>query len=67
MRLDIKKLDLAMARRKWDTPQLAEAAKIKQPSLSYWRKGRPIRPSTAGKLAEALGVDVAEIVEGGAG
>ena len=43
--------------------QLASAAAISRKTLSYIMYGKNCKPVVAGKIAKALGVDVAEIIE----
>ena len=63
MKANRKKLELAMARACICTNDLAREAKIPLPTLNNVITGRGIRPATIGKVAKALGVDVAEIIE----
>ena len=61
-RIITQSLHLAMARSGIGTTELAERAGISTQTL--WRsmyKGKPVRLSTAGRIARALGVDVTEI------
>jgi len=63
MTIDVKKLKLAMARACLDVKELGAAADIGNATLTRILHGNEsVRFSTAGKLARALGVDVAEII-----
>jgi predicted transcriptional regulator len=63
MRADREKLDLAMARACITTAQLSKDAKMPRPTVNNVISGRSVRPSTMGKIAVALRVDVAEILK----
>lgn len=63
MKADKEKLLLAMARACMDTRGLAEAAQLPRPTLNNAIIGRSVRPSTLGKIAKALSIDPAEIIE----
>ncbi len=58
-----KKLYLAMARAGMNPQDLAKSAQMPPQTLNGFIRGRSVRPATAGKIAKALGVDVAEILE----
>jgi len=62
MLLDDAKLNLAMARKCMDKKQLAEKAGIGMDTLKRGRFRKGTKPSTVGKIANALGVDPVEIV-----
>ena len=62
MKLDRKKVTLVMAQKKKDRGDIRSAGV----GTSTWGnaiKGKDIRPKTAGRIADALGVDVTEILE----
>lgn len=64
MNLDVKKLQLIMARKEIGVCELAEKAGMSGAAVSKYTRGlmKPtIKP--LGKLANALGVDVTEIIE----
>lgn len=63
MRLNKDKLLIAQARALLNNKELAAAASISANTLVIAGKAN-IQPSTAGKIAKALGVDVTEIIEG---
>ena len=63
MKTNRKKLELAMARACMNTDELTKVASVPRPTLNNVITGRGIRPATIGKVAKALGVDVAEIIE----
>lgn len=61
MRLDRKKLQIAMARKCKKRNDILEAG-VKNSVLGRALRGCSIRPDTAGKIAQAIGVDVTEIL-----
>lgn len=61
MRLNRRKIDIALARIK-KTPR---DAGVPCSTLYKARRGISILPKTAGIIAEALGVDVTELIEDG--
>ena len=63
MKRNKEKLVLAMARACMNPQDLAKAAQMPPQTVNGFIRGRSVRPATAGKIAKALGVDVAEIVE----
>ncbi len=63
MKADKEKLLLAMARACMDSKELAEVAQLPRPTLNNAIVGKGVRPSTIGRIAKALGVDPAEIIE----
>lgn len=63
MKVNRKKLYLAMARACMDSADLPAASQLPRPTVQNAITGRNIRPATLGKIAKALGVDPAEIVE----
>ncbi|MBQ8814103.1 MAG: helix-turn-helix domain-containing protein [Lachnospiraceae bacterium] len=63
MKLNRKKLELAMARACMNTEDLQKATQIPRPTITGAITGRGIRTATAGRIAKALGVDVTEILE----
>ena len=63
MRLNVQKLLLAMARVKITDSELCDAAGVPKSTFSNIKAGkRNAKPVTLGKLAEALRVDVSELV-----
>lgn len=63
MRIDVSKLDLALARRCMSLRNLR--SNISSQTLTRIRKGDDITPRTLGRIAEALGVDPADIIDKG--
>lgn len=63
MKVDRKKLELAMARACMNTRDLQIASELPRPTLNGVLAGRDVRPATAGRIAKALEVDVTEILE----
>ena len=62
MKLDRSKVDIAMARKKMTTTQLAKAYGVSRARMSIILNSTDITPACAGKVAEALSVDVTEII-----
>lgn len=63
MKLSKSKLEVAMARAKINRNNLAERAGIPIPTICNVYTRGTCKPATAGRIAEALGVDVTEIIE----
>lgn len=62
MKLDRKKLEIAMARAKLNRDMLAKKADMPIPTICNVLVRGTCRPATAGRVAEALGVDVVELL-----
>ncbi len=63
MKADRKKLELAMAGACMNTEDLQKASNMPRPTINNVISGRNVRPGTIGRVAKALGVDVAKITE----
>lgn len=63
MKINRKKIECAMARKKMNRKGLCEAADIPIGTLQNVLNRCNCLPATAGKLADALNVDVTEILE----
>ena len=63
MKINRNLMTLAMARSCVSLMELAQKAALPLSSVKNALYGRNIRPSTAGKIARALGVDVADLLE----
>lgn len=63
MKIDKKKLTLAMARLCMDSTDLEKATELPRPTLNNAISGRGIRPSTLGKIARALNCDPADLID----
>ena len=63
LRLDRAKLNLAMARACMNTHDIQVSSGIPRPTINSAISGRGISPKTAGRIANALKVDVAELVD----
>lgn len=61
MKIDNRKLDLVLAQR--CIPLSALRAGTSPQTLQRLRKGADVKPATIGRIARALGVDVAEIIK----
>ena len=63
MKIDVKKLNLLLARKCMAMSDLRDGS---SPStLRKISRGEEVKPATVGRIARALGVDVAELVEEG--
>ena len=63
MVLDINKVMLAAAEKKMNWTEIREHTGIATVTIVRIQRGRPILMKTAGKLAEALGVRVADLLK----
>ena len=63
MKLDLSSFLLAMAKAKLSNETLSRKSGVHVNTIANIKKNRRANPSTLGKLAEALGVDVADIIE----
>lgn len=63
MLLDVAKVKLAMARKQMTFRELMKASTMSNVTGLRILSGREIQPKTAGRLAAALGVDVAELLK----
>lgn len=63
MKVNRRKLELAMARACMTSSELPAAAGLPRPTVQNAVTGRGVRPATVGKIAKALGVDPAELIE----
>lgn len=61
--LDRKKIDICRARKKMSVVELAEAYGVSRARMNVILNQREVTPVSAGRLADALGVDVLEIME----
>lgn len=62
MKIDKQKLEIILARKCMNPPQLAKLAKMPYQSIVNARAGKGIRPATLGKIAAALGVDPSDLL-----
>lgn len=63
MRLDAIKLAVAMAKKGYNLASLAQACGISRGTLSVAKAGKRIKPETALKIANALNVELEDILE----
>lgn len=63
MKASTKKMNYALARACMNPQDLARAAQMPPQTVNGVLRGKSVRPATLGRLARALAVDVAEIVE----
>ncbi len=63
MKVNKKKLEIAMARAKLNRNELAKKANMPVPTICNVYSRGTCKPGTVGKIAAALGVDVTEILE----
>ncbi len=63
MRLNRSKVDVAMARKKMTVVHLAETYGVSRARMNVILNSQVVTPVCAGRVADALGVDVAEIID----
>lgn len=63
MQINERKLLIAMARKKFNISRLAEAYGVSKTRMSQIMKNKEVSTECIGRLAEALGVDVTELLE----
>lgn len=63
MKLNRNKIDVAMADKKYSIVKLAELYGVSHQRMRVILNSQKVSPVTAGKLADALGVPVTEIIE----
>lgn len=63
MKLNRNKVDVALARKKMTIVQLAEVYGVSRSRMNVILNSQVITPICAGRVADALGVDVAEIID----
>ena len=63
MKVDRRKLELAMARACMESRDLPAAAGLPRPTVQNAIIGKGVRPATLGRIAKALNVDPAELLE----
>lgn len=63
MKVVRQKLELAMARACMNSADLPAASGLPRPTVQNAIVGKSIRPATLGRIARALGVDPAELIE----
>lgn len=63
MKINRKKLEIAMAGACFNSKELAIAAELPRPTLNNAISGRNVRPATIGKIAKALNVPVESLIE----
>lgn len=63
MKINKKKLEIAMANACMTTADLQKVAGMPMPTLAGAISGKSIRPATAGKIAKALQCNVTEIID----
>lgn len=63
MKADRKKLELAMARACMESRDLPAVAGLPRPTVQNAIVGKGVRPATLGRIARALGVDPAELIQ----
>ena len=63
MRIDKDRLAIELARKCWNQRALRDNGQVSSQTLRNINAGKEILPETAGKIARALGVDVADLLE----
>lgn len=62
MQLDRKKIDICLARKKMSVTDLAKAYGVSRARMYVILNQRDVTSITAGRIAEALGVDVTQLI-----
>jgi len=63
MRIDRVKLATELAKKDWSVQELAKESGVSRATVSYIKNGKSCSAVTAIRLAEALGVEVMDILE----
>lgn len=63
MKLNRENIDVAMANKKMSVSMLAETYGVSRSRMHIILNSKTVTPRCAGRLADALGVDVTEIME----
>ena len=63
MKLSRVKINVQLAKKKWTVTQLAAAYGVSRARMNVILNSQVVTPICAGRVAEALGVDVTEIIE----
>lgn len=63
MKINKRKLEIAMANACMTTADLQKAAEMPMPTVTGAVSGKSIRPATAGRIAKALQCNVTEIID----
>ena len=63
MTLDRKKVDIIFAKKKMNVSEFCQSVGFSRNRFYMVMNSKKISPKTAGRIAEALGVDVTEILE----
>ena len=63
MNIDVQTLLIEMAKAKMSIKELSEKSEVCRGTIAAIKKGSEVKPETVGKIAEALGVSVEELLE----
>lgn len=63
MRIDTIKLAVEMVKRDWSTEELSKESGLSRATVSNIKNGKSCKDTTAVKLANALGVEVTDLLE----
>ena len=63
MNIDVQTLLIEMAKAKMYIKELSEKSEVCRGTIAAIKKGSEVKPETVGKIAEALGVSVEELLE----
>lgn len=63
MKISRRKIDIVLARNKMTIPQLTESYGVSRARMFAILNSQSVTPATVGKLADALGCDVEDIIE----
>lgn len=63
LKIDARKLELSQAKKGINTNQIIEKSGLTEKTIQSMKNGKPCRPLSVHKLANALNVDVTEILK----
>lgn len=63
MRLNRDKINICMARKKMSVTALADAYGVSRARMNIILNSQTVTPACAGRVSDALGVDVTEIID----
>lgn len=63
MKLNERELAIALAEKGWNFKRLAKECGVSRTTLSYINCGKRCAPETAGKIAQALGKPVSQLLQ----
>lgn len=63
MKIDVKKLLLALGEKQMSVHELAEKSSVSRTTIAAIKAGKTCRPDIAGKIAQALNIPLADLIE----